>query len=525
MLGGMDRGSIEAAVRTRDARKPRAYALSLLTGIVGGLVVVGYRAAIAGLEILRERFAAVVPSGFAVPAWMAIAAAVGIVVFLLVKVAPLIAGSGIPQVKAALMRKLELDWTRELPSKFAGGALALGAGLSLGREGPSIQLGALVGAGCTDLARSPDLKRYLVTAGAAAGISAAFNAPLAGVLFCVEELHRSFSPVMLACAMIASVTANAVSWLLTGGGAVFGLDVGSILPLEFMPLVILAGAAAGLLGALFNAALTGTQRVMKTILPRSGTRMTLAFAFAGLVALTAPALAGGGQNLVEFAGRGAGPALVAALLAGKFAFTLISYGSGAPGGIFLPMLAIGALLGSLTGNAFESLGFADGFAANFAIIGMVGFFTAVVRAPITGAILVTEMSGSLGHFPALVLVALCASIVAGLLRSEPIYDTLVKPFLAAEPTVDRNDDAAVIHVTVHEGSVIDRSENAQTAMPDGCVLVGIRRGEHERLPRPGMDIQPGDVLEALVSERDAHAAKDRLRRLAGASEDSLESVP
>jgi H+/Cl- antiporter ClcA len=123
------------------------------------------------------------------------------------------------------MRRVYFSWKQELPLKFAGGALALGAGLSLGREGPSIQLGVLAGSAIEELFHIPDYRRYLATAGAAAGISAAFNAPLAGVLFCIEELHRNFSPVMLTVTMIASFTANVVMWIFFGTAPVFNLAI------------------------------------------------------------------------------------------------------------------------------------------------------------------------------------------------------------------------------------------------------------------------------------------------------------
>jgi hypothetical protein len=180
------------------------------------------------------------------------------------------------------------------------------------------------------------------------------------------------------------------------------------------------------------------------------------------------------------------------------------------------------MMGGLMGTAFDYLGLAGGFDANFVILGMVGFFTAVVRAPITGAILVTEMSGNFAHFPALVLVSVIASLVAGFLRSEPIYDSLLEQ-LAPDGRAKSEEGVVVLHVPVFEGSVIDCCSNAQSAMPDGCILVGVLRGDTECLPRPDMAVHPGDILEVLVPSTEAHEEKERLLKLARARPGSHES--
>ncbi len=175
-------------------QKTFIYSGGALVGVLTGLTVVVYRAVISFLEKSRDSsLAKIHESPIGLFCWLGIAILAGSLTAFLIKRSPLIKGSGIPQVKAFLAKKVVFDWKRELPFKFIGGSLALGAGLSLGREGPSIQLGALVGSSIDTVTGNRDYGRYFVTAGAAAGISAAFNAPLAGVLFCIEELHRIFS--------------------------------------------------------------------------------------------------------------------------------------------------------------------------------------------------------------------------------------------------------------------------------------------------------------------------------------------
>ena len=171
----------------------------------------------------------------------------------------------------------------------------MGAGLSLGREGPSIQLGALAGSAVDQKLGKGELRHFLATAGAAAGISAAFNAPLAGVLFCVEELHRNISPVLLTSALIASFTANAVMWAATGNAVIFSLGIDRTLPLgHYFTCVLGIGIATGLLGSLFNVGLLGFQKAYAKVVPREGARIIFAFVVAAVVSLVAAPVTGGG---------------------------------------------------------------------------------------------------------------------------------------------------------------------------------------------------------------------------------------
>jgi H+/Cl- antiporter ClcA len=415
-----------------DRSKTEIYIGSAMIGVVSGFVVVAYRALISLLEGQRE--SAMDGIGGSPPRlilWLCIAALAAFLTSKLIKASPLIKGSGIPQVKALLLGKLSFSWKKELPLKFIGGSLALGSGLSLGREGPSIQLGSLIGDAYGDLRHKREHRDYFVTAGAAAGISAAFNAPLAGVLFCIEELHKSFSPTMLTSTLISSFCANAVMWLCFGNSPVFSITLIQVLPLgHYFSAVLFIGVAAGLLGSLFNEGILAFQKGFKRLVKGETLRIVLAFLVAALVSVFASPLTGGGQRLISMVSRpDLSLRILCLMLGGKFLFTLFSYASGAPGGIFLPMLAIGALIGSIAQIVLPALGVQGDFLANYILLGMAAFFVAVVQAPITGAVLITEMAGSLGHFPAFMLVSVIAALTADLFRTKPIYDLLLEPFL------------------------------------------------------------------------------------------------
>jgi H+/Cl- antiporter ClcA len=441
----------------------------------------------------------------------------------MVRRSPLIKGSGIPQVKAFLMRRVDFDWKRELPFKFLGGVMALGTGLSLGREGPSIQLGALASCAVADVSGRKEMQRYLVTAGAAAGISAAFNAPLAAVLFCVEELHRNFSPVMLTSSLIASFSANAVMWAFFGNATVFDISLAVSLPLNlYFPAVLTIGIAAGIAGGVFNRGILLSQSIYKRLVPNETLRLVSAFGAAAMVALAFPAITGGGHHLVGSLLSDSLPlAMVAALFAGKLVFTLFCYASGAPGGIFLPLLGLGALLGALCEFLFIALGLPDRYLANYLLIGMVGFFTAVVRAPITGAVLITEMAGSFAHFPALILVSVTASLVSSVMRTRPIYDSLLE-LLKPNSQAKADSSPVTLEIPVMEGSFLDTTARVAESLPDGCILVAVERGDGELFPEKDADIHPGDVLRIVVERGRARELKEKLLELGRSSSACVE---
>ena len=178
----------------------------LLVGAVGGLIVLLYRIALtyAG-KWLGEALAFIKGNPLRIAGWFAVLMLLAVLVGKLIKWEPMISGSGIPQVEGEILGKLNQNWLKVLPAKFAGGFLCLFGGLSLGREGPSIQLGAMSGQGISRiLSRGKTEERYLMTCGASAGLAAAFHAPLAGVMFALEELHKGFSTSLLISVMTAS---------------------------------------------------------------------------------------------------------------------------------------------------------------------------------------------------------------------------------------------------------------------------------------------------------------------------------
>jgi len=438
----------------------------------------------------------------------------------LVKKESFISGSGIPQVKGEMAEQLETKWYRVLAYKFLGAVIAIGSGLSLGREGPSIQLGAMAGKGfsrMTNKLRTEE--KLLMTAGASAGLAAAFNAPLAGVMFSLEELHKNFSEEVLLCTMSAAITADFVAGHVFGLSPIFYIAAIEALPLKHFALVIILGILLGCMGVFYNYSIKKAQDFYGLINNKM-VRIVIPFVLAGIIGFVFPEVLGGGSHLVEAVGahRYVLDGLVV-LFVIKFIFSIISFGSGAPGGIFLPLLVMGAVLG---GTFFESAAlFIDidaYFLGNFVIFGMAGFFAAIVRAPITGIILISEMTGSLSNLLTLSVVSFTAYVVADLLNGKPIYNQLLERILSNQGVEEDKEaitkkNKVLIESPVYLGSLADGMKVSELSLPKGTLIVSITRGEKEIVPHGNTEIHGGDKIVVLINSDKTAEVDAKLEKL------------
>ena len=484
----------------------------LLVGAVAGGISVAFRLLIEGAGSLRESvYKALNGNAGLIVGWFALLIFVGLLLGVLGRKLPMIGGSGIPQVKGYLLHQFNIDWLRDLLGKFFGGVLALGFGLSLGREGPSIQLGASVGKGIGRMLHRPGVEEnYLVLGGAGAGLAAAFNAPLAGVVFVMEELQRSLSPAMLICVIGACVASDFVSKQVIGLAPVFSFNDINALPLGYYPLLLVLGALCGILGKVFNLSIIKLSDLYAKIPARfSVTRPIIPLVIVGLLGFFMPDVLGGGQGLiVSISGVNVDLGWVAVLIAAKLLFTAVCYGSGVPGGIFLPLLVIGALVGKGFGTACSGfLGVDSAYEINFLILGMTAFFAGVVHAPVTGTILITEMTGSFQHLLALLTVSMAAYVISDVIRSFPIYDKLLERMLVKGKTSKfdtGSENKVIMEIPVSMGSYLEDRLIRDIRWPSKCLIVGIRRGSKEILPSGDTQIMAGDSVIVLADKEQGY---------------------
>ncbi len=412
------------------------FGLAIAVGILAGGIAVAFQAALARAAWLREGGARTVSAGW--PFWAAVlfsAIAVWAGVAVVRRFAPEASGSGIPLVEAALHRDRDLSWPRILWVKFTGGVLAIGGGLTLGREGPTVLMGAALGRAVGGpITASDERGRTLLAAGAGAGLAAAFNAPLAGTLFVLEEMKVLRTPRHALAALLACVTSDQVYRSILGRAPQLGTVVVERPGVAaFLPLLIL-GVAAGAIGAGFNRLLMLVLRFFDRLRSRghAGTIALVVGAAIGAIGFFAPLLPGPGDGLIEEALRAPRDAAGAAeVFLSRFALTLVSYATGAAGGLFAPLLVLGAEAGVVAARMAEQFRFGAEVPV-FAIVGMGALFAGSVRAPATGILLMIEMTGALPALVPLVYTAVAAELTARALGARPIYEALLERTLAHE---------------------------------------------------------------------------------------------
>lgn len=482
---------------------------SVAVGVLAGGVVVLFRLVLAQME----RLLALVTDYVSLHPWflwvwgLCLLAAAGITTLLL-RWEPMISGSGIPQLDGEIQGYFSQNWWRVLIAKFLGGIMTIGAGLSLGREGPSIQLGAMAGKGYARLTRRMRTEeKLLVTCGASAGLSAAFNAPIAGALFALEEVHKSFSVEVLLSALTASVASDFISRNIFGLRPVFDFSSAVAIPLSHFWIVVLLGIFLGLFGVLYNWSIQRIQKLYEKI-PWQFVRTLIPFCLAGILIYVYPAVLGGGSQLVMQIAEGFPIGALLLLFILKFTFSSVSFGAGVPGGIFLPMLVLGAICGAVFHGIAAALGVDLNLLA-LVILGMAGAFAAIVRAPVTGILLITEMTGNFSHLLFIALVSLVAYAVADLMHARPIYDQLLRRMLLTrgkcQTAKDGEGEKVLIETSVCMGAAVCGKEVQEINLPSHCLIVSIRRGEREIVPHGETVVHAGDILAVLCDEFESAA--------------------
>ncbi|AFY74396.1 chloride channel protein EriC [Synechococcus sp. PCC 7502] len=360
--------------------------------------------------------------------------------FIVEKFAPEASGSGIPQVKAALDYVPVVLNLRVATVKLISTILALGSGLALGREGPSVQIGASLAAHLSRwVPTSPDYRRQLIAAGAAAGLATAFNAPIAGVIFVIEELLQDVSSLTISTAILASFVGGVVSHILGGSILPEGTSKLQFSALD-IPFLILLGALVGCFAVLFNrgviAGIIWNRRIFKLGLRW---RIAIAGCTCGLIVGLLPETFRDSTALQEFLASGGSnwQATAVAFLA-RFVLTLIACSAETPGGFFAPALILGAALGSIVGN-WENEITHSGSSAMYALAGMGGFFGAVAKVPITAFVIVFEITMDFNIVLPLMIVTAVAYLVAEKFIDGSLYTQILEIngiFLNAQAPAD-----------------------------------------------------------------------------------------
>lgn len=476
----------------------------ILVGIISGLIAALYRFMLGHAEEMRNKAVSWANEGITHGIiWILVVIAIGFLISMCISKEPLISGSGIPQIKAELIGKLKTKWYTIIIAKIVGGFLSIFAGLSLGREGPSIQLGGMAGKAVSrKLGRLRTEERYLITCGAAAGLAVAFNAPLAGVMFALEEVHKNFSSAVLVSCMAACLVGDFLCGHIFGLAPIFVLDVNTILPLDKYAYVLVLGILCGLLGALYNWLIkTCKVKFNESKIPVRY-RVFVPLAAALVLAFTLPNVIGTGELMMQdlISGKNLIFGTLIAYFIIKLLFSILSFSSGAPGGIFFPLLILGAYIGATLGTVLAHFGIIDSsLIINFIILGMAGYFSAIVRAPITGIILIFEMTASYNHVFSLSIVAIVAYLVAEILNSAPVYEILLDFLVGDVKDGEKDEDFEKVILTfrVDSGSEAEGIEIRNLHLPNNSLVIAIENEFGEVIPCGDTVLNAGDKMVVI----------------------------
>ncbi|MDU3879309.1 MAG: chloride channel protein [Veillonella sp.] len=446
-----------------------------LVGMIAGFCGATYRYLILESEHIRWQLMDGITMEWAI-GWLIVMVIFAFIVDRLLAWAPLSGGSGIPQIEGEMLGLFDMKPYRTLASKMIGGVLTGFAGFSVGREGPAVQIGGSAGKIVSYWMNSGlREQRILTSAGAGAGLTAAFSAPVSGAMFVFEEVHKSFYPYLVIPTFVATLISNYITVSIFGLEPALGFSVTSGVPLEYFPVLLMVGVIMGLCGVLFCRMIFAFKKFFEWLKCSRFLKLALTFVTVAVIGYDSQLLLGGGND-------------------------------GAQGGIFLPMLVIGASAGAFCEAVLSSIGIiSPDFVPQFVICAMGGMLAAAMRTPILAILLVLEMTNSFSNIYAIGIVTLVAYLVADLLKEPPIYDSLLQAMsgqsnLEAVQTFFQTKVPVVANYT--------DVQLQDLVLPEGTLIVSIRRNGTYIVPLGDVKLEPGDELQVSCERGRLKAAKD-----------------
>ena len=511
-------------------------ALSILTGLFSGAVVTLYNIVTGiGEELSAELYSMILLNPAFIPLLFLGLVAGAFVIGTAVRLIPMIRGSGVPQIEGAARGMLRFKWYAVMCSMFAASAVCVFMGLPAGSEGPSLEIGGCAGdAVGTTLKRTLMVRRLQIAAGASAGLATAFNAPVTGLIFAMEEAFRSFSAQVFTCSAISvlvSVTVRNLMRSAMGFSVGFTFTTFEFAPME--PIGYLYTAAAALCAALLGVAFYHLMLLCRkgfakvTFLKGTG-KYIIPFVVAGAFGLITRYAMGGGHEFIQSLGslyegefeRIFGISVAATLaivVLMRFVSTVLAVGCGMPYGIFVPVLATGAGLGALLCAGFKSAGMDPSLSDYIIIITMAAYFTTVVRAPVTGLIMIFEFTGSFqGLLPALLGVGI--GFIAGeLFRTRSVFETCLD-FIVKDGG-GQGAGRRRVRLAVEEGSYADGRSIRSVLWPAGGIVEEVAPVGGERFVPDGKTVlHAGDEITFACMAASEEDVKTFLSEIVGGPE-------
>ena len=452
---------------------------------------------------------------------------IGVLSALLLKVAKECRGGGIPTAVASIRGLIPMKWAQGIFALFASSLLTYIAGVPLGNEGPSVQMGAATGKGATGIfgRRNRAWERYNMTGGACAGFAIATGAPLSGIIFAMEEAHRRFSPTIFMVASVSVISGTITSKLLSIAFGVdttfFDLAIDKVLPIKYLWVSVIIGIVCGIAANLFTKVYhyIRKQSKMHTVKIPFSFNIVIIFAVVALLGFISEDFIGSGHSLIEKILEG--HALWYAVLAAFIIRALVmiwANNTGVSGGLFVPTLAFGAMIASLIADALIALGLVDGeYYAIFIVVGMASFLSSSSRIPLTALTFAAEgLCVANNVLPAVVGVVL-AYLVAELTGKLAFTDTVIEA-KAHDAHVGRTAIVVDSHMRVGHGAFAIGMEMRDVLWPPTCTVLSV----HKKNPHHGQHsnhIEEGDLMHLHYLTYDPEESLELLTHILGERDD------
>lgn len=462
----------------------RIYALGIVVGIITAAVCIPFRMLVSEAAIIRENLFSHDSPAYYHPLLLISMYIIIVGIYKLTQKYPSLGGSGIPQTQALIYGRMKYDRIFDhLFVKFIGGVASIGVGLSLGREGPSVQMGSFVGnwAASKFKVRIGE-QRHLIAAGAGAGVAAAFTAPLASSMLVIESLEKFNAAKTTISTLLAGATAGILAQLFVPNNIYDSIIVAAP-DVSFQKLLLIFFAMAifmSILGKGFSHLLLYSKKIFQRSNASIYERLAYLTLLTWSIGFVYPTVIGGDQNFMiqETAQANPNMIFIGFMVLLMMIFTTVSAATYFPGGVFLPMMTVGGLAGNFFTLALIKLGIVSAESLGyFTLIGMSACFISVVRTPLTGFILISEMTGHYDVFFATLIVGVFTYYITELIGVVPmnkkLYDFMINENASKYPP------RTTMDLQVNSNSYLEGKDHNTLKLPNGCVVLDVYRNNEK----------------------------------------------
>lgn len=502
--------------------------LSCLTGIfTGGLIFAFKVAASKVISLSASLYSAVREAPILLAPFLLGLALLGTISFLILKVAPECKGGGIPTAITIIRGFVSFKWIYSAFGVFTSALVTFFGGVPLGNEGPSVQMGCAVGRGTVSIfARNNKAwDKYIMTGGACAGFAAATGAPLSGFLFAIEEIHRRFSPLVFMSVAVATIsstiTMNALGALFGVNTSLFHLHIEDILPVKYLPVAIVVGIACGVIALVFTKLYTLINKFINNTLKKWPyiVKIVSIFVIVGIFGFFASEFTSSGHAIVDelLEGHRFAPYMLLLFLFVRAILLLFANNAGITGGLFVPSLAFGAIVGELTGGAFVHFGLLpEEFRVIMIVVGMASFLAAYSRIPLIAITFSVEALSGLSNILPIAVGCAFAYIAVELAGITDISDVIIENKIKTA-SEGKNFYIADVHMTVMDRSFVAGKEIRDILWLPTCNVASVNKADPH-----SSHLHPGDVLHFRYKTSDPEESIRELESLLGKQEGEID---